>query len=105
MEVAGAAVPPNVIATIRLRGGRTSGKAGCNTCGTGYHVAANGSVSFSQTIFTKMACLTPEGAMQVERRVLAALPHIAKVEIQGVGLVLLGAEGDPLAKLKPASRA
>lgn len=102
-KVDGAAVPPDVTATMRLRGSHASGHAGCNTYGARYHIAADGSASFRQTLSTKMACVAPAGAMQVEHGIFAALRHVAKVEMKDGNLVLLNAEGKPLATLKPAS--
>lgn len=99
VEVAGKAVPPKVNATLHLRHGRASGKAGCNTYGASYHIAADGAASFQRAMSTKMACLEPAGAMQVERGVFAALQHAARVERSGDTLTLLDASGAPLAKL------
>lgn len=102
VEVDGASVPPDVTATMRLRGSHASGKAGCNTYGARYHIAADGSASFKKAMSTRMACVTPAGAMQVEHRVFSAFQHVAKVEMQGGDLVLLNADGKTLAKLAPA---
>lgn len=100
VEVAGAPVPDGVVATLRLRDGRASGKAGCNTYGARYHVAADGSAGFTQTLSTRMACLQPAGAMRVERGVFDALEHTARIRRDADALVLLDASGKPLAKLQ-----
>ena len=102
VELDGRAVPAGVRATLRLRGGRASGKAGCNAYGARYQVAADGSAEFKQTLSTKMACLQPAGAMRAEQGVFNAFRHTAKVEIIGGELVMLNAAGKPLAKLAPA---
>lgn len=99
VEVAGAAVPPKVTASLRFRHGRASGKAGCNAYGAGYHIAADGTASFQRAMSTKMACLQPAGAMQAEHGVFAALQHTARVERNGGSLTLLDASGQALAKL------
>lgn len=100
VEVAGRPVPAGVHAILRLRDGRASGKAGCNTFGATWQVSADGSTSFGHVLSTKMACMQPAGGMQVEHRVFAALRHAAKIERAGDGLVLLDASGKPLARLQ-----
>jgi heat shock protein HslJ len=103
VEVGGAAVPAGVPATLRFRGNHASGKAGCNAYGASFHVAADGSAGFTQNLSTKMACLQPPGAMQVERGIFAAFRSTAKVALEQGELVLLDAAGKPLAKLAPYS--
>lgn len=104
VKVAGAAVPPAVTATMRIRGGHVSGRAGCNTYGARYRIAADGSFSLSQVLSTKMACLAPAGAMQVEHHIFSTLPDVAKIEVRGGELALLDARGSPVARLEPAQR-
>jgi heat shock protein HslJ len=99
VEVNGTAVPNGVNATLRLHGSRASGRTGCNAYGASFETGADGSAKFGQAMSTKMACLTPAGAMQVERSVLDALQHTARVERDGDHLTLLDASGKPLAKL------
>jgi heat shock protein HslJ len=101
VEVAGDPVPPEVTATLRIRGDRISGRAGCNSFGAKYLAAAHGKGSFSQIISTKMACLAPAGAMDVEHRVFETLPHVSKMDLRDGELVLLDARGKPLARLEP----
>jgi heat shock protein HslJ len=100
VELAGQPVPAGVTATLRLRHDHASGKAGCNAYGARYHVAADGSAEFTQTLSTKMACLQPAGAMQVEQGVFNAFRHTAKVAVADGVLVMLDAAGKPLAKLQ-----
>ena len=99
VELDGQPVPAGVRATLRLRDGRASGKAGCNAYGARYRIAADGSAEFKQTLSTKMACLQPAGAMRVEQGVFNAFRNIAKVAIVNGELVMLDAAGKPLAKL------
>src|SRR5690348_10876583 len=101
VELDGVPVPTGVKATLRFRGGRAAGKAGCNAYGARYQIATDGTAEFKQTLSTKMACLQPAGAMQVERGVFHAFRNTAKVEISGGELVMLDATGKPLAKLAP----
>lgn len=101
IEVEGTAVPGGVIATLRLGDGRASGKAGCNAYGASWETSADGGIHFGQTMSTKMACLEPAGAMQVERGVFDALQHAARVLRADGKLVLLDASGQPLATLVP----
>lgn len=102
VELAGQRVPAGINATLRLHAGRAAGKAGCNAYGARYHVAADGSAEFEQTLSTKMACLQPAGVMRVEQGVFNAFRNTAKVAIANGDLVLLDATGRPLAKLAPA---
>lgn len=101
IEVEGMAVPGGVTATLRLGDGRASGKAGCNAYGASWETSADGGTHFGQPMSTKMACLEPAGAMQVERGIFDALQHAARVRRDGGKLVLLDASGQPLAKLVP----
>ena len=102
IEIQGAAVPDGVVATLRLRGNRASGKAGCNSYGASWQVSADGSARFGEIMSTKMACLEPAGAMQVERGVFGVLQRTARLRRDGDNLVLLDASGKPLAKLVSA---
>ena len=101
IELAGQPVPAGINATLRLRGGRAAGKAGCNAYGARYHIAPDGRAGFEQTLSTKMACLQPAGVMHVEQGVFNAFRHTAKVAIVNGELVMLDAAGKPLAKLAP----
>lgn len=100
IEVDGAPVPNGVNATLRLHGGHASGRTGCNAYAASFETTAGGSAKFGQAMSTKMACLVPSGAMNVERDVLDALQRTARIERQGDSLTLLGASGKPLAKLR-----
>jgi heat shock protein HslJ len=100
VELDGQPVPAGVDATLRLRHGHASGKAGCNTYGARYHVATDGTAGFTQTLSTKMACLQPAGAMHVEQGVFNAFRNTAKVAVADGVLVMLDAGGKPLAKLQ-----
>ncbi|MES2405680.1 MAG: META domain-containing protein [Pseudomonadota bacterium] len=99
VEIGGQPVPAGVNATLRLREGHASGRSGCNAYGARYHVAADGTATFTQTLSTKMACLQPAGAMHVEQGVFNAFRKAVKVEISNGELVMLDAAGKPLAKL------
>lgn len=99
VRVAGEPVPDTVTATMRFANGHASGKAGCNAYGASYAIQPDGSAHFQQGMSTKMACLQPAGAMQVEHGVFAAFRQATKVEPRGGDLVLLDAAGRPLATL------
>ncbi|HJR14701.1 MAG TPA: META domain-containing protein [Rhodanobacteraceae bacterium] len=101
VEVNGVPVPNGVDATLRLRDGRASGKAGCNAYGASWEMSANGHTKFGDAMSTKMACLEPAGTMEVERSVFGALRHAARMHRDGETLVLLDGSGKPLAKLVP----
>ena len=102
VEVAGTPVPAAVTATLRIRDGRISGRAGCNSFGAKYLVQADGKGSFSQIMSTKMACIAPAGAMDVEHRIFEALPRVSRMDLRGGELALLDGAGKPLARLEPA---
>lgn len=102
IDIEGTAVPNGVVATLRLRGNRASGKAGCNSYGASWQTSPDGSTRFGETMSTKKACLEPAGAMQVERGVFDALQRTTRLRREGGSLVLLDASGKPLAKLVPA---
>jgi heat shock protein HslJ len=99
VEVAGAPVPAAVTATMRFRAGHASGRAGCNAYDAAYRIAANGVAHFQPGISTKMACLTPTGAMRVEHGVFAALREATTVAIENGQLLMRDAAGKPLARL------
>lgn len=101
VEVEGLRVSDGVNATLRLREGRASGKAGCNSYGASWEITADGGTRFGETMSTRMACLEPTGAMQVERGVFNALQHATRLRRDGETLVMLDASGKPLAKLTP----
>ncbi|MGH8116811.1 MAG: META domain-containing protein [Rhodanobacteraceae bacterium] len=101
VEVGGTPVPRDVTAVLRLRNGRASGRAGCNSFGASWELADDGSTRFGALMSTKMACFAPAGAMRVQRRVFDALRKAARVRRDGDGLVLLDASGLPLARLRP----
>lgn len=103
VEVERTRVPDGVVATLHLRDGRASGKAGCNSYGASWDVSAEGGIRFGQTMATKMACMTPAGAMQVERGVFDVLTRAVQVRREGENLILLDASGQPLATLVPGS--
>ena len=102
VELDGQPVPAGINATLRLRGGRAAGKAGCNAYGARYHIAADGSAEFEQALSTKMACLQPAGVMHVEQGVFNAFRNTAKVAIVDGDLMMFDTAGKPLAKLVPA---
>ncbi len=99
VELDGRPVPAGINATLRLRDGRAAGNAGCNAYGARYHIAADGTAEFQQTLATRMACLQPAGVMRVERGVFNAFRNTAKVAIVNGELVMLDTTGMPLAKL------
>ena len=105
VEIAGAPVPDDVMATIQFRHGRAAGRAGCNSYGATYRIEADGTAAFQLGMSTKMACVEPAGATRVEQGVFAAIRGVARAEVRGDGLVLLDSRGRVLARLVRASRA
>jgi heat shock protein HslJ len=98
-RVAGQPVPAAVTATLRFADGHVSGKAGCNAYNAKYRIEAEGAAHFQPGISTKMACLTPAGAMRVEHGVFAALRETTKVTLDDGQLLMLDAAGKSVAIL------
>lgn len=100
VHVAGHDVPPAVKATLVFESnGHVSGRAGCNGYG-GPWSASNGALHFGSMISTKMACLEPAGAMQIEHDVFATLRETSLAHMRDGRLVLLDANGAVLATLQ-----
>lgn len=79
--------------------GHASGHAGCNSYGGSYQQSAN-TLHFGALLSTKMACLLPAGAMQTEQAVFNAMRATAGARMDGSNLILLDADGNPLATLQ-----
>ncbi|MGN6313292.1 MAG: META domain-containing protein [Rhodanobacteraceae bacterium] len=100
VKLDGHVVPAGVKATLAFESnGHVSGHAGCNGYG-GPWVASTGALHFGGMISTKMACLEPPGAMATEREVFAALHDTARASLGDGQLILLDANGAPLATLQ-----
>lgn len=101
ISAAGNAVPAPVTATLRFDAhGHVSGRAGCNSYGARYTLAADGTFHVGAVMSTKMACLQPAGAMQAEHGVMTALQEVARLKRDGDTLELLDAAGKELATLQ-----
>lgn len=72
--------------------GSISGTAGCNRL-IGKYAATDGALKFDAIGSTQMACLEPEGLMDQETAVIAALESTATYLIEGESLQLFNAEG------------
>lgn len=73
--------------------GSVSGSGGCNTY-RGDYTADGDALSFGALASTKMACA--EDVMGQEAAFLDAMSRVASSEIEGAGLTLLDASGEPL---------
>lgn len=72
--------------TLAFEEGILTGSAGCNTYGGGpdsgpYLATTDGRLTITQTAFTLMACLEPEGIMEQETAYIEALQQAATYRI------------------------
>jgi len=81
--------------------GRAAGSGGCNRFSTDYKVTGK-TLQFGRIASTRMACLAAD-AMEWEDRYLDALQKTASFQRTGGELVLLGAKGEILGRLKDAA--
>jgi heat shock protein HslJ len=80
-------------------GGRASGQSGCNRFSAGYTQSGT-QLQFSQAAGTRMMCVQPEGVMQYEAWMLAALTSVAAWSMDGDVLTLRTATGATALTLK-----
>jgi heat shock protein HslJ len=73
--------------------GVLSGSTGCNRMGGGFDVAGD-SIAFGPIRTTRMYCAD---AYRTEQELLKALPNVARYEISGNRLELIGRDGTTLA--------
>lgn len=71
--------------------GTLSGTAGCNRV-LGSYTAGDGEISFGTIATTQMACMTPDGLMDQEAAIVAALESAATYSIEGDTLDMRTAE-------------
>ena len=62
--------------------GQLSGSAGCNRV-TGSYSTADGTIKLGPLATTQMACPEPEGVMDQETRLVAALESAATYHVEG----------------------
>ena len=67
--------------------GRASGSSGCNRFSASYSETGN-SLRFGQSAGTRMMCVQPQGVMEQEAQMLAALGSVARWRIEEGRLVL-----------------
>ena len=79
--------------------GRASGQSGCNRFSAGYTQSGT-QLQFSQAAGTRMMCVQPEGVMQYEAWMLAALNSVAAWSMDGDVLTLRTATGATALTLK-----
>jgi heat shock protein HslJ len=77
--------------------GKLSGSAGCNRYHGSYQVDGE-SLTIGPVATTKMACPEPPGVMEQEAAFLILLENTAAYQIMGDTLILLDANGAPLAE-------
>lgn len=81
-------------ASLTIENGEVSGNTGCNGFG-GKAEVADATVTFSQIISTKKACIG-DGVMDLENAMLAVLNGEVGAEVSGNTLTLTGANGASL---------
>jgi heat shock protein HslJ len=72
--------------------GRASGSAGCNSFSSGY-TADGAQLKFTQPASTRKMCAEPQGVMEQEQQLLAALETVATARVEGDRLELRRADG------------
>lgn len=83
--------------TLKIEGGRVSGKAGCNAYGGSVEInagnsPASGTIHFGSLFSTKMACMA-NGLMQQESSYLNMLQEATRVERRDLALIVGGEHG------------
>ena len=89
----GAPVPPDVVMSLEIAGGRAGGMGACNQWGATWN-ATGGVVTLGPVAATKKNCLGP--AMNLERRYFAALAAAKKYALRGHEMELADEKGTPL---------
>ena len=77
--------------TLKIEGGRVSGKAGCNAYGGPVDIHGD-SIKFGAIFSTKMACMGT-GVMEQESRYLNLLQSATRGEIRNDGALVITADG------------
>lgn len=97
-ELNGTALPGSEIAkpSIMFQDGRVSATVGCNTIGGEYKADADGNITITQGMMTKMFC--PEEMREDE--FLAAFNKVAKYTVDDGEVSFLDAQGNLLFKAK-----
>ena len=104
VELDGEPVQTPAEGTLDFADGRVTGKAFCNGFGGSYELDGT-ALTFGELVQTLMACLEPEGVMDLETAYMAALNSARSYRIDAGRLVLLNAEGSELVVLSPAESA
>ncbi len=77
--------------TLKIEGGRVSGKAGCNAYGGPVEIHGD-HIKFGALFSTKMACMG-SGVMEQESRYLNSLQDATRGEVRNDGALVITAEG------------
>jgi len=81
--------------TIRFENGQVSGLGGCNRYGGEYKISGQ-MLSFSELYMTEMACMSPEGIMELEQRYLQSLGDARSFAIVDGQLQIKQSDGEVL---------
>jgi heat shock protein HslJ len=101
VELNGEPVTGDAQGTLDFADGMVTGTAFCNGFGGAYELDGT-ELTFGDLAQTLMACLEPEGVMELESAYMAALSEAAGYRVDGADLVVVDAEGGALVKLSPA---
>ena len=101
VELGGEPVTGDAQGTLDFSGGQVSGVGFCNGFGGVYELDGT-ELTFGELAQTLMACLEPEGVMELESAYMAALNSATAYRLDGDNLVLTDAEGTDLVVLSPA---
>jgi heat shock protein HslJ len=102
VELAGEPVDSEAEGTLDFYDDDVTGTAFCNGFGGSYD--RDGSeLTFGEQERTVMACIEPEGVMELESAYLEALARVAAYRVEESDLILLDEQGTELVKLTPAT--
>lgn len=86
---------PDSMTTVRFENGQVNGLGGCNQYGGEYQI--NGDrITIRELYWTEMACMSPEGIMEQERRYLQSLADARSFETSEGQFQIFGSDGEAL---------
>jgi heat shock protein HslJ len=101
VELNGEPVRDEAQGTLDFADGLVTGTAFCNGFGGAYELDGT-ELTFGELAQTLMACLEPEGVMDLESAYMTALNSVIAYRLDGENLVLTDADGTELVVLSPA---
>ena len=93
--IPGQELPAEVSITAEFSEGQIAGSAGCNSYSGSYQTNAD-QIVFGEMIRTLMACLEPEGVMELESAYIDSLLQTQTYQVDENTLQLINAQGEAL---------